>query len=122
MPIARATGKLAASETTVFPGIREILNELSERLPLLIATSKPRALAEPLLDALGLRHFLTAVIGPELDSENEQKAWRALMVPAVTVGQRLARISWSGSVWVVCVIAMLLKSARSSIERMVSSS
>ncbi len=66
--------ELAASETTVFTGIREILNELSERLPLLIATSKPRALAEPLLDALDLRRFFAAVIGPALDSENEQKA------------------------------------------------
>jgi phosphoglycolate phosphatase len=66
--------ELAASETTVFPGIREILTELSEHLPLLIATSKPYALAEPLLDALDLRHFFAAVIGPELDSENEQKA------------------------------------------------
>ncbi len=39
--------ELAASETTVFPGIRDLLNELSEHLPLLIATSKPYALAEP---------------------------------------------------------------------------
>lgn len=66
--------ELAASETTVFPGIREILDELSGRLPLLIATSKPRALAEPLLQALDLRRFFVAVIGPELDIENEQKA------------------------------------------------
>ena len=32
------------------PGIRELLNKLAEHLPLVIATSKPRALAEPLLD------------------------------------------------------------------------
>jgi phosphoglycolate phosphatase len=66
--------ELAASETTVFPGIREILDELSLQLPLVIATSKPRALAEPLLESLDLRRFFTAVIGPKLDSENEQKA------------------------------------------------
>ena len=66
--------ELATSETTVFPGIREILNELSGRLPLPIATSKPRALAEPLLQSLDLRRFFVAVIGPELDIENEQKA------------------------------------------------
>jgi phosphoglycolate phosphatase-like HAD superfamily hydrolase len=35
--------KLAASETTVFHGIREILDSLSDQLPLVIATSKPRA-------------------------------------------------------------------------------
>ena len=37
----------AASETTVFSGIRELLEKLSDKVPLLIATSKPRALAEP---------------------------------------------------------------------------
>jgi phosphoglycolate phosphatase len=66
--------ELAASETTVFPGICELLDELSDRLPLVVATSKPRALAEPLLESLNLRDFFLAVIGPELDSENEQKA------------------------------------------------
>jgi phosphoglycolate phosphatase len=66
--------ELAASETTVFPGIREILDGFSERLPLVIATPKPRALAEPLLESLDLRRYFAAVVGPELDSENEQKA------------------------------------------------
>lgn len=77
--------ELAASETTVFPGIREILDELSAHLPLVLATSKPRALAEPLLDALNLRGFFAAVIGPELDSENEHKA--------VTVGRAMRALS-----------------------------
>jgi phosphoglycolate phosphatase len=66
--------EMAASETIVVPGIREILDALANQLPLLAATSKPRALAEPLLDALNLRGFFAALIGPELDSENEQKA------------------------------------------------
>ncbi len=77
--------ELAASETAVFPGIRELLDELSGRMPILVATSKPRALAEPLLEALQLRRFFAAVIGPELDSENEQKA--------VTVGRALAELT-----------------------------
>jgi len=66
--------EIAASETSVFPGIREILDSLSARLPLVVATSKPWALAEPLLEALELRRFFTAVIGPSLESENERKA------------------------------------------------
>jgi phosphoglycolate phosphatase len=66
--------KLAASETAVFPGIPELLEKLSARLPLVIATSKPQALAEPLTESLDLRRFFVAVIGPELTSENEQKA------------------------------------------------
>ncbi len=66
--------KCAAAETTVFPGMRETLHSISERLPLVIATSKPRALAEPLLRSLDLRRFFAAVVGPDLDSENERKA------------------------------------------------
>ena len=77
--------ELAASETTVFPGIRELLDRLSDQLPMLVATSKPRPLAEPLLDALRLRRFFAAVVGPELDSENEQKA--------VTVGRALHELA-----------------------------
>jgi phosphoglycolate phosphatase len=76
--------ELAASETTVFPGIRETLDSLSSRLPLVVATSKPYALAEPLLEALDLRGFFAAVVGPELDSENEHKA--------VTVGRAIQEL------------------------------
>jgi phosphoglycolate phosphatase len=68
----------------VFPGIRELLDNLSHRLPLVVATSKPRALAEPLLDALRLRRFFVAVIGPELNSENEQKT--------LTIGSALQKL------------------------------
>jgi phosphoglycolate phosphatase len=77
--------ELAASETIVFPGMREILDGLVNQVPLVVATSKPRALAEPLLDALNLRGFCASVIGPELDSENEQKA--------VTVGRAMRELS-----------------------------
>jgi len=76
--------EMAPSETTVFPGIREILDGLANQLPLLVATSKPRALAEPLLGAVNLRGFFVAVVGPELDSENEHKA--------VTVGRAMQEL------------------------------
>ena len=79
---------LAASETTVFPGVRELLEGLSEIWPLTIATSKPRALAEPLTEALDLRRFFVSVVGPELASENEHKA--------VTVGRAIQGLA-SGS-------------------------
>ncbi len=77
--------EMAASETTVFPGIREILDALYGHLPMVVATSKPRALAEPLLEALQLRRFFVAVVGPELASENEQKA--------VTVGRAIGELA-----------------------------
>jgi phosphoglycolate phosphatase len=51
----------AATETAVFPGIRDLLADLSRRVTLVVATSKPRALAEPLLRALELRGFFAAV-------------------------------------------------------------
>lgn len=76
---------LAVTETTVFPGIRETLDSLFDQLPLLVATSKPQALAEPLLDALGLSGFFTAVIGPDLDTEHEHKA--------VTIGRAMQQLS-----------------------------
>jgi phosphoglycolate phosphatase len=66
--------ELGAGETTVFPGVRELLENLSEQFPLVIATSKARTIAEPLLESLGLRRFFDAVIGPELDTVNESKA------------------------------------------------
>jgi len=65
--------ELGASETAVFDGIRELLEGLSGRLPLLVVTSKPQALAEPLLATLGLRIFFEGVVGPSLESENEPK-------------------------------------------------
>lgn len=78
----------AASETAVFPGIRPLLEVLSDRLPLVVATSKPHALAEPLLDSLGLHSFFLAVVGPDLATEHEDKG--------VTVGRAIAALP-SGS-------------------------
>ena len=65
----------------VFEGIRECLAGLVRSAPCVVATSKPRALAEPLLEAVGLRHFFEAVFGPSLEAEDETKS--------VTVGRAL---------------------------------
>lgn len=63
----------SATETRVVPGIPQLLAELAARMPLIVATSKPRALAEPLLEALGIRHRFDAVVGPALTAEHETK-------------------------------------------------
>jgi phosphoglycolate phosphatase len=63
-----------AAETTVPDGMAEAIAELSGRMPLAVATSKPLALAEPLLGALGLLPRFTAVEGPSLDAKAEPKA------------------------------------------------
>jgi phosphoglycolate phosphatase len=59
--------------TTVFPGMRELLGELCVHTPLAVATAKAQAVAEPLLEALELRAFFIAVLGPDLHVEDEPK-------------------------------------------------
>jgi phosphoglycolate phosphatase len=61
------------TETTVEPGIPEALAALADRR-LAVATSKPRAFAEPLLEAMGLRRHFDVIAGPELTARAEDKA------------------------------------------------
>jgi phosphoglycolate phosphatase len=75
---------VAVRETTVFAGVPELLDRLASEFPLVVATSKPRALAEPLLATLGLSTFFAAVVGPDLDTEHEAKA--------VTVGRAIEEL------------------------------
>ena len=60
-------------ETTVVPGAAEALAEVAAHVPVAVATTKPRAFAEPLCERLGLSPSLTAVCGPELDAPEEVK-------------------------------------------------
>ena len=62
------------AETTVVPGAREALAAVAARVPVAVATSKPRAFAEPLCERLGLAHHLRAIAGPELEAPEEPKA------------------------------------------------
>lgn len=75
----------AASETFVFDGIRQCLDQLAPTMSLVVATSKPQALADPLLADVGLRDLFDAVVGPNLEVEQEPKA--------VTVGRALRTLS-----------------------------
>lgn len=83
-----------AEESRLFEGIPDVLDRLGTARPLLVATSKPWALAEPLLDALGIRDRFAAVVGPELAAENESKATtvrRALTTLDALDGPRASR-------------------------------
>jgi phosphoglycolate phosphatase len=60
------------TETTVAPGIPEALDALDGRR-LAVATSKPLALTEPLLEAMGLRRHFSVVAGPDLSARAEGK-------------------------------------------------
>jgi len=70
---ARYRAKMA-QESAVFAGIPEALERLAATMPLVVATSKPRALAEPLLEQLGLRERFQAVYGPALQARDEAKS------------------------------------------------
>src|SRR3954471_5440609 len=63
-----------AAESAVFAGIPEALEALAEVMPLVVATSKSQALAEPLLEQLGLRDRFEAVHGPSLQARDEAKS------------------------------------------------
>ena len=60
-------------ETTAVPGAAEALAEVASRVPVAVATTKPRAFAEPLCHRLGLSPSLRAVVGPELGHADEVK-------------------------------------------------
>jgi phosphoglycolate phosphatase len=62
------------TETVVVDGIPGALDVLRRDHRLAVATSKLRALAEPLLDALGLRDRFEVVAGPDLNARGEDKA------------------------------------------------
>ena len=81
--------RTSAQETVVFDGMREALAHLGARVPLAVATAKPAALAEPLLEALGLREHFAVLAGPGLDAEAEGKT--------VTLGRALAALDRGAS-------------------------
>ena len=65
---------MAVGESAVFEGVPAALGELAAVMPLVVATSKPQAMAEPLLEELGLRGFFQAVHGPALQARDEAKS------------------------------------------------
>lgn len=84
-------------DTTVIPGVAEVVASLARHVRLAVATTKPAAFAEPLLQKLGLRHFFIAVAGPDVTvvegedkAQTIAKALAALENPerAVMVGDR----------------------------------
>jgi phosphoglycolate phosphatase len=64
----------SVTDTEVFPGIPEAIDELAQHHRLAVATSKALALAEPLLAALNLRERFEAVAGPDLSAHAEDKS------------------------------------------------
>jgi phosphoglycolate phosphatase len=83
--------EVSLRDTPAYPGVHEALDAIAAAAPerrLGVATSKPRAFAEPLLDALGLRSRFDVVAAPELDLHVESKT--------VTVGSALSALGHDG--------------------------
>ena len=57
--------EVSLRDTPAYPGVEEALVEIGAGRRLGVATSKPRAFAEPLLEALGLRGHFEAVAAPD---------------------------------------------------------
>jgi phosphoglycolate phosphatase len=81
----------AAAESSVIEGLPEALDALDEEL--VVVTSKPAALADPLLAALGLRSRFAAIFGPSLAERAEPKSATlaraiATHAPRALVGDR----------------------------------
>ena len=72
--------------------IPETLAALSEDHSLAVATSKPLAFAEPLLESLGLRDRFQLIAAPDLDADGEDKA--------VTIRAALATLGTTRAVMV----------------------
>jgi phosphoglycolate phosphatase len=80
------------TETTVEPGIDEALQELQRHHRIAVATSKPRAFAEPLLHAMDLREYFDVIAGPALQARAEGKT--------ETLGRALAELGPTRAVMV----------------------
>jgi phosphoglycolate phosphatase len=71
----RTYAACAASLTTVFHGIRDVLKALDEGdMPLAVCTSKPLISAVPLLDTLNLREHFVTITGPTTHRRTETKS------------------------------------------------
>ena len=85
-------GEVSLRDTPTYPGVPEALAAIAEVAPgrwLAVATSKPRAFAEPLVEALGLAGAFEAVFAPEMDLHVESKTTtvaRALAELGATTG------------------------------------
>ena len=99
-------GEVSLRDTPTYPGVPEAVAAIaagdggrgdgrgdggapSKRRRLAVATSKPRAFAEPLIAALGLRDHFEAVFAPEMDLHVESKTTtvgRALEALGATTG------------------------------------
>lgn len=78
-----------------YPGVRELLDSLTNRMRLAVVTSKPLVYAQPILETLGFASIFEVIEGPGL-SEIEAKP--------VTMARALARLTLSAEVEALTMI------------------
>ena len=92
---------------TTLVGMAEVLGRLDARKG--IASSKPVAFSEPILEQLGIRHHFEVVAGPDLNPFGETKtttiatALETLGRPAVMVGDRRHDVDGAHANGIECV-------------------
>jgi phosphoglycolate phosphatase len=93
--------------TTLMPGVLELLAALDARMA--IASSKPIAFSEPILETLGIRDKFEVVAGPDLNPFGETKtttiatALSTLGRPAVMVGDRRHDVEGAHANGIPCI-------------------
>ena len=83
----RSYSARSVRDTTVYPGIYELLASLTGHARLGVVTSKPRPTALPIIETTGLLSMFEIVEGPDLQS-NETKV--------VTLGRAMASMNTEG--------------------------
>jgi phosphoglycolate phosphatase len=79
--------------TELQPGIVALLDALSQRFVLAVATSKPLSFAEPILASLGIRDAFRSVTGPTPETDGETKS-ETLRRAIDSTGDVNVRQSW----------------------------
>jgi phosphoglycolate phosphatase len=93
--------------TTLVPGIAQVLDAIG--VPMAIASSKPVAFSEPILEKLGIRRHFQTVAGPDLNPFGETKtatvakALAVLGKPVVMVGDRRHDVEGAHANGIPCV-------------------
>jgi phosphoglycolate phosphatase len=62
------------SESRIFDGMRRVLEQLLGVTPMVVATSKPKQFAEPLMKSLGVDGYFVGIAAPESESQAEPKS------------------------------------------------
>ena len=105
----RVYGTESLRLTTLMPGMRDVVEQLAQQHRLAVASSKPVAFSEPILEKLGIRDHFDAVEGPDLNPFGETKtatiakALEAVGRPATMIGDRHHDVEGAHANGIACI-------------------